>query len=96
MEAGKEKITTSPVVLYELVTTLHGPAGHNQPREHIVDVLSKLLGLRAFALDDKRVWLDALTLWQKEPIDLSNAFNRTYTRDRGISFLSPSTEHISR
>jgi predicted nucleic acid-binding protein len=96
VEAGKEKITTSPVVLYKLVTTLHSPAGYNQLKEPIIDVLSKLLSLRSFTLDNKQVWLDALTLWQKQPIEFTDAYNRAYARHHGISFFSPTTEHISR
>ena len=87
MEAGKQKVTSSPVVLYELITTLHNPQGYNQPKERIAASLSLLLGLRAFHLDDKQLWQDVFTTWTKEPIDFIEAYNAVFMKARGAVTL---------
>jgi predicted nucleic-acid-binding protein len=96
VESGTGKITTSSIVLYELITVLHDAAGYHQPKERVVDTLTSLLGLRGFYVEDKQVWIDALTLWQRQPIELTDAYNSAYARHHGISTLSPTAKHASR
>jgi predicted nucleic acid-binding protein len=59
---GKKEITTSPIVLWELVTVLHNPHGFAQPKDRVASLLSQLLVLRGFRVKDKRLWLDTLML----------------------------------
>jgi predicted nucleic acid-binding protein len=87
VESGNRKITTSPVVLCELITILQNHDGYNVPKKHIVSTLSRLLSLRNFTFDDKRLWFDAFTIWDEQPIGFVDAYNRTYAHHRGITFV---------
>lgn len=69
VEAGEEKITTSPLVLFEVIFTLHSPRSYNQPKELIVELLSPLIELRGLQIRNRQLWSDAFSVWLKYPID---------------------------
>ena len=40
VEAGSERVTTSPLVLFEVIFTLHSPRSYNHPKERVIELVS--------------------------------------------------------
>jgi predicted nucleic acid-binding protein len=101
VEAGLERVTTSPLVLFEVIFTLHSARSYNHPKERVVELVSPVIELRGLQLPNKQLWLDAFALWLAHSIDFADAFNvasmRThgiteiYTWDKGYSHVSDIT-----
>jgi predicted nucleic acid-binding protein len=85
VESGEEKVTTSPLVLFEVIFTLGSPRSYNEPKERIVALVSPLVELRGLQIPNKQLWYDTFAVWLKYPIDFADAFNVGYMRSLGIS-----------
>jgi predicted nucleic acid-binding protein len=77
-------VTTSPLVLFEVVFTLHSPRSYNHPKERVVALLSPLLDLRGFKVANKSQWRQAFQTWLQYPIDFTDAYNVAVMRAAGI------------
>src|SRR3954470_21595170 len=85
IRSGQEEAFTSPLVLFEVVFTLHSPRSYNLPKERIAEVVSPLLDLRGLQIPQKKLWFDAFSVWIKYPIDFPDAYDVAYMRSRGIT-----------
>src|SRR3954468_11928357 len=85
LEAGTEKATTSPLVLFEVIFTLHSPRSYDHPKERVVELMSPLFELRGLQIPNKQLWLEAFTVWLQYPIDFTDAHNVAVMRADGIS-----------
>jgi uncharacterized protein len=84
VETGEEKVTTSPLVLFEVVFTLHSPRSYNEPKERIVELVSPLIELRGLQIPNKQLWFDAFSVWLEYQIDFTDAYNVAVMRSAGI------------
>jgi predicted nucleic acid-binding protein len=85
VEAGEEKVTTSPLVLFEVIFTLHSPRSYKLPKERVVALVSPVIELRGLQIPNKQLWLDAFAVWLEHPIDFTDAYNVAHMRSAGIS-----------
>jgi uncharacterized protein len=85
VEAGQERVITSPLVLFEIIFTLHSPRSYNHPKERVVELVSPVIELRGLQLPNKQLWLDAFALWLARPIDFADAFNVASMRMSGTT-----------
>jgi uncharacterized protein len=85
VESGEEKVTTSALVLFEVIFTLHSPRSYNQPKERIAELLSPLIELRGLQLRNRQLWLDSFAAWLRYPLDFTDAYNVAYMRSVGLS-----------
>src|SRR3954452_23029225 len=85
VEDGEEKVTTSPLVLFEVVFTLQSPRSYKLSKERVVELVSPVIELRGLQMPNKQLWLDAFAVWLEYPIDFTDAYNVAYMRSIGIS-----------
>jgi predicted nucleic acid-binding protein len=84
VEAGEEKVTTSPLVLFEVIFTLHSKRSYDYLKERVVELITPLLQLRGFQLHQKDLWKAALAIWLEHPIDFTDAYNVAFMRSSRI------------
>lgn len=84
VEAGLEKVSTSPLVLFEVIFTLHSKRSYNYTKERIVELLIPIIEVRDLQIQGRQVWLDALDTWLTYPIDFADAYNVAFMRAAGI------------
>lgn len=84
VEAGQEKITTSSLVLFEVIFTLHSKRSYNLPKERVAGLLSPVIQLRNFQIPKKHLWLEALHKWSTYPIDFTDAYNVVVMESSGV------------
>jgi len=82
VERNEEKVTTSPLVIFELVFTLE--SYYKVPREEIKKLLQPLLNLRGLRLDFRDVFESALELYSQGKLSFADAFNACFMQKRGI------------
>jgi len=80
-ERGEEKLTTSAVVIFEVVYTLARYYGVE--RQRIRDILLPVISLRSLRLPGKRLFGPALDLYCENNISLADAYNACLTLARG-------------
>ena len=79
---NEEKVTTSPLVIFELVFTLE--SYYTVPREEIEKLVQPLLNLRGMRLDSRDVFESALELYSQGKLSFADAFNACFMRKREI------------
>ena len=79
---NEEKVTTSPLVIFELVFTLE--SYYKVPRKEIKKLLQPLLNLRGLRLDFRDVFESALELYSQEKLSFADAFNACFMQKREI------------
>jgi len=79
---NKEKVTTSPLVIFELVFTLE--SYYKVPRKEIKKLLQPLLNLRGLRLDFRDVFESALELYSQEKLSFADTFNACLMQKREI------------
>ena len=82
VERNEEKVTTSPLVIFELVFSLE--SCYKVPREEIKKLLQPLLNLRGLRLDFRDVFESALELYSQGKLSFADAFNVYFMQKRGI------------
>ena len=82
VEAGEERVETSPIVLFETVYALQRL--YHTPKARIRDLLLPLLDLRGLHLPGKAICAAALDLYVENNISFADAYNARYLRSRGI------------
>lgn len=85
VESGEEKATTSPLVLFEVIFTLHSRRSYNQPKERVVELVSPLLMIPGLQIPSRQAWLDTFSVWLKYPIDFTDAYNVVLMRAAGLT-----------
>lgn len=83
LERNEEKATTSPLVIFETVFTLH--SYYEVPPEEIRGLLYPILNLRGLKLDFREVFEAALDLYSELNISFADAFNACFMKSRGIA-----------
>jgi uncharacterized protein len=85
LEQRHAKLTTSPLVLFEVVFTLHSRRSYNLPKDRIVPLLRPLIEL--LRIPERKLWFDAFGVWLEHDIDFTDAYNVAHMRARGISTI---------
>ena len=85
VESGIERVTTSPLVLFEVVFILHRT--YKVPKQDVASLVGGLLDYRGLQLAGKELWRDAFAVWLKYPIDFTDAFNVAFMRSVGINAI---------
>ena len=82
VEEGKEKIATSPLVIFELIFTLE--KYYKVPREDIREMTSSIINLNGLTLNYKDIFISALKLFTEKNISFADAFNAFYMNSHKI------------
>jgi len=82
VERNEEKVTTSPLVIFEMVFTLDNY--YKVPRKEIKKLLQPILNLRGLRLDFKDIFESALELYSEGKISFADAFNACFMQKGGI------------
>jgi len=83
VEEGKEKIITSPLVIFELIFTLD--KFYKVSRDDIAETVSAIIGLEGFAVEFKTVFISALKLFADKNISFADAFNASVMKSKNIA-----------
>lgn len=83
VEAGEEKIFTSPLVVFETIFTLQ--RFYKVSREQIREILEPILSLPGLRLENKGEFLEAFKLYVESSISYADAYSVAYMRYRGIA-----------
>lgn len=73
LEAGTERVATSPMVIFEAIFTLQ--KRYNVPREKIREAIVDILSFSGLALPNKNLYRRALDLYVNNNISFTDAFN---------------------
>lgn len=84
VETNQEKVTTSPLVLFEVIFTLQSPRSYKLPKDRIVQLMTPVIELRGLQIPNKQLWLDTFSIWLTHPIDFTDAYNVASMRAAGI------------
>jgi len=82
VEKNEEKITTSPLVIFETIFTLE--SFYKVSKEEIKELMFPILNLRGLKLPDKGMYQQALDRYVKGGISFTDAFNATFILKREI------------
>ena len=83
LEQGREKVATSPMVIFEVVFTLQ--RRHQVPRQQIRDSVKDILSFRGLELPNKRLYERALDLYAaRQNLSFPDAFHVVYMGLLGI------------
>jgi len=85
VESGEEKVTTSPLVLFEVIFTLQSARSYKLPKERVVELVSPLIEFRGLQIPNKQLWMDTFAAWLEYPIDFTDAYNVAHMRSAGIT-----------
>jgi predicted nucleic acid-binding protein len=83
VESGRERVVTSPMVIFEVVFTLQSFYG--VPRAGIREMVGTILELRGLSLDGREVFIGALDLYCELNLPFADAFNACYMKRRGLA-----------
>lgn len=83
VEEGRERVVTSPLVIFETIFTLQ--KRYHFPKQDIRQALTDLVSMRGLQLPSKSLWIDALDLFATQNIPFADAYNAVYLRSRGLS-----------
>lgn len=75
---GKIKLTTSSLVVFELIWTLI--SYYEEPKEDIIEKISSLLEFPNITIEEREIFLEALLLWQHTNIDFNDSFNAVWAK----------------
>lgn len=83
VERGEEKVVTSTMVVFEVVFTLQRT--YKVHKAKISEMVGNLISLRSVQLTNKRLYLQALTLYAAKNLSFADAYNAVYLKSRGLS-----------
>lgn len=82
VEREEEKITTSPLVIFETIFTLE--KFYKVPKAEVRELLLPILALKGFQLPHKEVYRHALELSLTHNLSFTDAFNAAFMLTKGI------------
>ncbi len=82
VERDKERITTSPLVIFETIFTLE--SFYEVPKKEIKELILPILKLKGLKLSNKEIYEQALDVHVKKNISFTDAFNSVYILKKGI------------
>lgn len=83
VESGKERVVTSPMVIFELVFILQ--SYYRVPRSEIREKVLAILELRGLSLNHKDVFAESLEYYCEFNLPFADASNASYMKSRGLS-----------
>ena len=83
VEEGKEKIVTSPLVIFELIFTLD--KFYKVSRNDILEMVSAIINLEGLIVELKDVFTPALKLFADKNISFADAFNASIMKSKNIA-----------
>jgi uncharacterized protein len=83
LEAGTERVFTSPMVIFETVFTLQKFYG--VPREQIRDALEDILSFTGLTLPNKAVYRRALDIYVENNFSFADAYNAALMASQGVT-----------
>ena len=83
VEEGKEKVTTSPLVIFELIFTLD--KFYKVSRKDIGEMTTATINLEGLVVEFKDTFISALKLFAEKNISFTDAFNASIMKSKGIT-----------
>jgi predicted nucleic-acid-binding protein len=85
VEAGAEKVVTSPLVIFETIFTLQHT--YQVPRPQIRELIQSILSLSGLQLPKKELYYQALQTYTTTPLSFADSYNAAYMEDLGTSLI---------
>jgi len=82
VERGEERVTTSPMEIFETVFTLQ--SFYKMARTDIRERLAAIMQLRGLQLPNKQVYIEALDLYATTSLSFADCFNAAYMNRHGL------------
>jgi len=82
VERDKERITTSPLVIFETIFTLE--SFYRVPKKEIKELILPILKLKGLKLSNKEIYEESLDVHVRKNISFTDAFNSVYILKKGI------------
>ncbi len=83
VEDGKEKVTTSPLVIFELIFILD--KFYKVSRKDIGEMTTAIINLDGLVVEFKDAFIFALKLFAEKNIPFADAFNASIMKSKGIT-----------
>jgi predicted nucleic acid-binding protein len=83
VEQGEEKVTTSPLVIFETVFTLQ--KRYQVSRSQIREALTDIISLRGIEIPNKPLYLQALDLYAQKNISFADAYNAVCMQSQHVN-----------
>lgn len=83
VERGDEQVTTSPMVIFEIIFILE--KRYQVPRVKIRDDIHYILSLRGVRLTNKKLYQTALSLYAGTKLSFADAYNAEFMKSRRLS-----------
>src|SRR5512135_672523 len=94
IQAGTEQVTTSPLVLFEVVFLLERT--YQLPEDRVADAVLSVLTLPGVKLANKTLWRTAFQVHLTYPIDFADAYNTAVMQRTGVSEIYTWDEDFDR
>jgi predicted nucleic acid-binding protein len=83
VEEGKERVATSPLVIFELIFTLD--KFYKVSRKDIGEMTTAIINLEGLVVEFKDTFIFALKLFAEKNISFADAFNVSIMKSKGIT-----------
>src|SRR4051812_9118106 len=83
LEDGRERVVTSPLVIFEVVFTLQ--RRYKEPKKRVAALVLPLLGLPGLQLANKALWRQAFRFYTTYPVGFADAYNAAYMQSVHVS-----------
>lgn len=94
VESGRERVVTSPMVVFEVVFTLQ--SYYKVPKSEIREKVLTILDLRGLSLERKDVFAAALECYCEFNLPFADAFNACYMKSCGLNEIYTYDEDYER
>lgn len=83
VEKGKERVITSPLVIFETIFTLE--SFYKVPQKEIKELMLPILKMKGLRLSNKEIYEQALDIYAaKKNLSFTDAFNSAFILKKGI------------
>ncbi|MBU4175084.1 MAG: PIN domain-containing protein [Actinobacteria bacterium] len=94
VESGRERVVTSPMVIFEVVFTLQ--SYYKVPKSELREKVLTILDLRGLSLEHKDVFAAALECYCDLNLPFADAFNACYMKSSGLNEIYTYDEDYER
>lgn len=93
-KSGKIKLFTSSLVIFELIWTLE--SYYEETKIQIIEKISLLLELSNLKVENKKLLLKSLLLWQDKNMEFNDVFNFVVARKNKIKDIYSYDQHFDK
>lgn len=92
--AGKIQLATSAIVFFELYWVLS--SFYERNKADVIAILQRIVDMRFIEIDSREILETTLVIFAQHNVDLEDAFNAVYARQRGITEFKTFDKKLSK